>query len=146
MVSNCIRYLSLVVMLCLSTAGVSQEDWNSITVIGNSTGEKSISKKALIEVFRGQRNYWKSDESVLLVLPSDKHKGAKIASYTLYKMSISEMQKFWLALVFQGRANPPVFNMSNEDILQLVSETPGAIGILINFQGVVPNELLINID
>lgn len=147
MVSKIIRYvLVMMMMMSFSTVSFSQKDWSSITVIGNNTGENSMSQKALIEVFRGQKNYWKSNESVLLILPSDKHQGAKIASATLYNMSISEMQKFWLALVFQGRSNPPVFELTNEDILQIVLATPGAIGVLINYQGSIPPELLIKIQ
>ena len=146
MASNMIKYLIVMVVMSISTISFSQKDWSSITVIGNNTGENSLSQKALIQVFRGQKNYWKSNESVLLVLPSDKHPGAKTAAATLYNMSISEMQKFWLAMVFQGRSNPPVFEFTNENILRIVSSTPGAIGILINYQGQIPPELLIKIQ
>lgn len=146
MASKVIRYVVVMVAMSICTIGFSQKDWTAITVVGNNTGESSLSQKALIEVFRGQKNYWKSNESVLLVLPSDRHPGAKVASATLYNMSISEMQKLWLALVFQGRTNPPVFELSNEDILKIVSETPGAIGILINYQGQISPELLIKIQ
>lgn len=141
-----IRYVLVMVLISFSTVGFSQKDWSAITVIGNNTGESSMSQKELIEVFRGQKNYWESNESVLLILPSDKHQGAKLASTTLYNMTIAEMQKFWLAMVFQGRSNPPVFELSNEGILQLVSTTPGAIGILVNYQASIPPELLIKIQ
>lgn len=146
MASNIIKYLIVMLVVSVSTHSFGQKEWDSIKVIGNNTGEKSMSQKSLIEVFRGQKNYWETNEGVLLILPSDKHPGAGIASAILYDMSISEMQKFWLAMVFQGRTNPPVFELNNADILKIVSETPGAIGILINYQGQIPPELLINIQ
>ncbi len=145
MVFNWIRVLCVLVASCVGSALLGQEEWDSITVIGNTLGEEQISKKELVDIFRGQKKYWKNNESVLLVIPSEKHDGALVAAEALYKMSVAEMQKFWLATVFQGRTNPPVFERTNEDILQLVIETPGAIGILINFQGQIPESLLIKI-
>lgn len=135
----------LILMLAIKTTW-GQSSSASIVIIGNNTGEQTLSDKELVQIFRGQKNYWKTNESILLVLPSDKHKEAEIVSEYLYDMNIGEMQKYWLALVFQGRAKPPVFERSNEDIFQLVKSTPGAIGILVNFQGSIPEELLINIQ
>jgi hypothetical protein len=40
------------------------------------------------------------------------------------------MQRFWLALVFQGRAAPPIFVDSVEEMVSYVRRTPGAIALV----------------
>jgi hypothetical protein len=40
------------------------------------------------------------------------------------------MQRFWLALVFQGRAAPPIFVDSAEEMVSYVRRTPGAIALV----------------
>lgn len=40
------------------------------------------------------------------------------------------MNKFWLALVFQGKASAPVFFTSKSDLEEYVTLTSGAIGII----------------
>jgi hypothetical protein len=48
----------------------------------------------------------------------------------LFKSSPGGMQRFWLALVFQGRAAPPIFVDSVEEMVSYVRRTPGAIALV----------------
>jgi len=54
----------------------------------------------------------------------------KSTSKILYGMSGDELNKFWLALVFQGKAPAPNFFNSAAELENFVAQNPGAIGIL----------------
>jgi hypothetical protein len=54
---------------------------------------------------------------------------------TVFGKDMKYVKKYWLNLVFQGRANAPVYLDSNEEILNYVKKHPGAIGVLINYKG-----------
>ena len=54
----------------------------------------------------------------------------KNTSKKIYGMSSDELNKFWLALVFQGKAQAPSFFNSAADLENFVAQNPGAIGIL----------------
>jgi hypothetical protein len=40
------------------------------------------------------------------------------------------MQKYWLSLVFQGRADPPMFFGSDEETIKFVTNNKGSIGFI----------------
>jgi hypothetical protein len=44
-------------------------------------------------------------------------------------MSANELNKYFLALVFQGKVKAPVFFTSEQELEDYVSRTPGAIGV-----------------
>jgi len=45
-------------------------------------------------------------------------------------MDGNDVKKFWLAKVFQGKADAPVFFNSEAELKAFVSENEGAIGIV----------------
>ena len=48
----------------------------------------------------------------------------------LRQMTEDELKKYWLALVFQGKAEAPAFFNTVSELQSFVSENPGAIGII----------------
>jgi ABC-type phosphate transport system substrate-binding protein len=99
-------------------------------LIGNQTGLTSINRKQMNGIFRGTQSIWKSKEQVIVVMPSSKADFAEQFAASVLQMSHSALQKFWLALVFQGRANAPVFLNSSSEIIEYVKKNPGAIAVV----------------
>jgi hypothetical protein len=64
------------------------------------------------------------------VLPSQKNESAALTAKVFYGTTVKGMQKFWLSLVFQGRANPPIFLDTDEEIIIYVQKNPGSIGVI----------------
>jgi hypothetical protein len=60
-------------------------------------------------------------------------------------MSRQAMQRYWLGLVFQGRASAPVFVDSAAEVLSYVQEHPGAIGMVPMGSKGVPDAMLIKV-
>jgi len=48
----------------------------------------------------------------------------------VYKTSVSGMQKFWVSLVFQGRANAPHSFDNDEETIKFIQKNKGAIGFI----------------
>lgn len=99
-------------------------------VIANDIGKKSVTNEELIQIFKGKYNLWPNNEQVVIVLPSSKHESVETISKHLYNSTKEAMMKYWLSLVFQGRANPPVFLESDAGIISYIESNPGAIGII----------------
>jgi ABC-type phosphate transport system substrate-binding protein len=123
----------IVVMLILSFQLLGQADWKKITVVGNDIGTENLPKAQISAIFKGNRSRWQNDESVIVVMPSSKHAGCEIMAVTVFGRDMKYVKKYWLNLVFQGRANAPVYLDSNDEILNYVKKHPGAIGILVNY-------------
>lgn len=118
---------------------------NGYVVIANDIGKKSVSSAELIQIFKGKYNLWHNNEQVVIVLPSSRHESADVISRYIYNSSKEAMMKYWLSLVFQGRANPPVFLENDASIISYIESNPGAIGI-IKIQNQIPKQIIKVID
>ena len=105
-------------------------DMNSVVIIGNTIGTVSMKKSALINAFKGRVDSWSNNVTVKVVLPSQKNESAALIAKLFYGTTVKGMQKYWLSLVFQGRANPPVFLDTDEEIIKYVQKNPGSIGVI----------------
>lgn len=123
--------------------GFAQDDWKQITIVGNSLGIDTLSKKEVREVFSGYQERWRNDNAVIVVIPSSKHIGSVKMCKTIFNKTPDSYKRYWFSLVFQGRASPPIYLDSNAQILNYVRNNAGAIGILVDHQGDIGNPLTI---
>lgn len=114
---------------------LGQDDWNKLTVIGNSTGESELSKQQLKDVFLGNLENWSTGNSVVVVLPSSDYLNADEITSVVVDKNLNSLRRYWLGLVFQGRVNPPIYQSTNEKIINYIKKVPGSIGILLNYDG-----------
>lgn len=115
-------------------------------VIGNQTGFESISEKQLRLFMRGELQRWKggSDLSVTVVLPSTKlPEAVPISEFLVSSARPASLQKYWLGLVFEGRAKAPIFGQTQDQILKEVMERPGSIAIVFGID--VPKSYVIQV-
>lgn len=123
----------------------AQQARAELTVIGNATGLTALDRDDLRAIFRGERSVWETGNSVIIVLPSTRSPDLDAFASQVLGMSRSAMQRFWLSLVFQGRASPPVSFDSAEEIVQFVRRTPGAIAVIPAGAGDPPRNLVIRL-
>jgi hypothetical protein len=102
-----------------------------LTVISNQVGAPATMKEAeLRSIFLGEKQRWRNGKKILIALMKTNTPAGKNVCEKIYDMSGEEVKKFWLALVFQGKADAPVFFSTVSDLQSFVSENPGAIGII----------------
>jgi len=80
----------------------------------------------------GEQQRWKSGAKITIALLKTNTPAGKLTSQKIYGMSSDELNKFWLALVFQGKAQAPNFFSSANELENFVAQNPGAIGIVDN--------------
>lgn len=136
----------LFILLAWSWEGLAQQtNLGQLEFAANVKGVESLTSKEVVQIFRNGRSLWASGEKVVIVLPSNKSDMAESVAKNLYGGSVTAMQKFWLALVFQGRANPPVFLQTEEEIVSYIAKNPGAIGVLPKGNAIIPESILLTI-
>jgi hypothetical protein len=132
-----ITSLCVVALLLLSAANAGAQASN-LTVISNQKGSpESMKFSELKSIFMGEQQRWRSGIKVTIALMKANTLAGKNTSKKVYGMSGDELNKFWLALVFQGKAQAPSFFNSAAELENFVAQNPGAIGIL---DQVDPNE------
>ena len=78
----------------------------------------------------GEQQRWRSGTKITIALMKTNTPAGKNTSQKIYGMTGDELNKFWLALVFQGKAQAPNFFNSAADLENFVAQNPGAIGIV----------------
>jgi len=122
--------LCLVVCLLFSGSEITAQV-STLTVISNQNGSPSSLKfSELKSIFMGEQQRWKSGTKIIIALMKTTTPVGKNTSQKIYGMSSDELNKFWLALVFQGKAQAPNFFNSAKELENFVAQNPGAIGIL----------------
>jgi len=128
------RNISIIFFLLVLTlpAFCQAQTRTPYALVHNGSGLPSpLPLKEAVKIYQAKYTRWpRTEEQVIIVLPSSKHPGAAALSKLLYKGSFRDLQKFWLSLVFQGRFSPPVFLDSDQDIIQYVLQNKGAVGIV----------------
>lgn len=117
-----------------------------LTIIANDKGApEKLPYSELKAIFRGEKPRWNDGSKVLIALMKPRTEIGKITARKIYNMSSNELNKYWLALVFQGRTSPPKFFSYEEDLKKYVLETEGAIGIM-NYSEQLPKSNIVYID
>ena len=127
------------------TTYLSAQAEERLIIIGNKTGLTELTLKDARDIFKGKMAFWKNKEEVIVVLPSPKSNDAEFVAKDIFQTSVTGMQKHWLAIVFQGRANPPVFVQSTREAIDYVNKNPGAIAALHCKISEVPASIIINL-
>ena len=101
-----------------------------LNIIGNTQsvpGEMNIDQ--LRTILKGEKMRWDDGVSVKIALMKT---NTSIGAYTcerIYNMSANELNKYFLAQVFQGKVKAPTFFTSKNELEEYVARTPGAIGV-----------------
>jgi hypothetical protein len=124
-----IHFSLLIVLTFPGLKTIAQE--NSLTIISNIKGAPSEMKmNQLRSVLKGEKEWWNDGTKIVIALMKSNTPVGNITSRKVYNMSSDELNKFWLALVFQGKARPPSFFNSLNELQQFIAQTPGAIGVI----------------
>jgi ABC-type phosphate transport system substrate-binding protein len=126
---------------------ISQFSWSqNVVYFGNEVGMTSMTNAKIQRVFTGKETLWKNGKTVVICLPGTKSAKAQEVYTKVYNKSVKEVQKFWLSLVFQGRAKSPVFFDSEQEMVDYVKRTPGAIGVFTaDKKSLIPSGQLITV-
>jgi hypothetical protein len=122
--------LSLLVGILLSTSAIAQ---NGLTIIGSiESVPEEMDMSQLQSVLKGEQMRWADGTKVKIALMKTNTAIGTLTSEQVYKMSGNDLNKYFLALVFQGKVKAPVFFSSESELEAYVAQTPGAIGVLQN--------------
>ncbi|WP_445382072.1 hypothetical protein [Robiginitalea sp. IMCC43444] len=102
-----------------------------LVVIGNEQSvPDELTFNQLKSVLRGEKLRWDDGKRVVIALMKSNTPTGKEICERIYNMSPNELNKYFLALVFQGRLKAPTFFTSERELEAFVAETPGAIGVI----------------
>ena len=121
--------LMTIIILIFSFSVNAQE--KVLTVISNAKGAPDqMSMTELKSVLKGEKQRWSNAIPVAIALMKSSTEAGMSTSKKIFEMNADEFNKYWLALVFQGKVKAPYFFHSVSELETFVAETPGAIGVV----------------
>lgn len=121
---------SVLAGLLLGSSAIAQ---NSLTIIGSIESVPSeLDMSQLKAVLKGEQMRWQDGTKVKIALMKTNTPIGTNTSERIYEMTGNELNKYFLALVFQGKVKAPAFFNSESELEAYVAQTPGAIGVLQN--------------
>ena len=99
-------------------------------IVNGSISVDQMSLTTLKASFKGQKVRWGDRMKIRLALMKTSTTTGKLTAENVMGMTGSEMDKFYLTLVFQGKITAPKFFTSESDLSDYVSSTAGAMGIV----------------
>ena len=120
----------LLIVFIFMHLNVKSQD-NILVAVGHQASTPSAMKSSeLKSILLGETQRWKNGKRILIALMKTNTVIGQVTSSKIYDMSGDELNKFWLALVFQGKATAPTFFNSESELENFVAQNPGAIGIV----------------
>lgn len=130
--------------LVLLPSFVNAQD-TALNVIGNEKSvPQSMNMNQLKAVLRGEKLRWNDGAKVSLALMKTNTEVGTRTCEKLYNMTGNELNKYFLALVFQGKVKAPTFFNSIQELEAYVAQTPGAIGVVENTDKELLNFILVD--
>jgi ABC-type phosphate transport system substrate-binding protein len=125
----------------------AQAKYNDVAIIVNPSAPVSdLSLSDARKIFRGDKQYWRSDLPVVLLIRTPPSRERDIILKKLYDMTESEFKQYWIAKIFRAEATTgPKIVYSNSMAVDLVSVLPGAIAF-VAAKDVTPNLKVVKID
>lgn len=140
-------HLLLVVIGWTGSVRMSQAQtvpFDGFIVIANQVGSAWLTDDDALSALRGKKSVWANGKPVLVVFPNTRHEGSKTIARQLFSTDPLGMHRYWLSLVFQGRANAPVFVEDWDAVVRKVREVEGAIAVVPRGTA-VPEAMLISL-
>lgn len=138
--------LALLAGIFFSAPLSAQTVWGELIIVGNKTGQSQLKAQEARNIFRAKTTTWPNRLSVSIALPSPQSATAEPVARLIYGTKLAAVQKFWLLQVFQGRANPPNFFDTDQELIQFLQKTPGAIGAISSSTAIPPTLTIIPIQ
>lgn len=129
-----LRWTILGVLLCsglISWAPQFKSNYEDLVIIAHSGVQLyGLESKQFERIIFAEESSWPDGKKVHIgLMKTSQELGSKVADQ-VFEMSTREFDKYWLALVFEGRGQAPEFFTSEADLVRYVSRQEGAVGIV----------------
>jgi ABC-type phosphate transport system substrate-binding protein len=122
----------LLIAIILVTAAAPSALCAEVAVIAHpSVPVEAITRAQLLDLYTGDVKEWDNGEPIILIDLKPKT-DVKQTFYDYLGKSASRMKSIWMKNMLTGEGKPPESMGSQQDLLQKVASTPGAIGYVDN--------------
>jgi len=118
----------LLLFVCLSCSQANAD--SSAVIVNSSVVQDTLSLKELRSIFTMKQRLWPSGERVSVYVFSNQNAIHKNFCRNKLNVFARQLESVWYRLVYSGTGERPVQVVSEQEMIEKVSQTPGAIGYI----------------
>ncbi len=100
----------------------------SVAMIAHpGTDVDTLTQRQILDLYTLEKNKWE-DGSLVYLLEQKNETEAKLVFYDYIRKKPRDLKKIWMRAVLSGEGRTPKVVRSQEEVVQSVSEMPGALG------------------
>ena len=97
---------ALIALLLLLVGGFARADVYAL-VVNKENPLTSISKAAVLRIFKADTQHWEGGDPITLYLPKSQTKEKGFLLREVYQMTDEELKRYWTELVYRNKINEP---------------------------------------
>jgi ABC-type phosphate transport system substrate-binding protein len=97
-------------------------------VVNTSVERKYISVEQIRRIFSMRQTTWSNDQAITVYVLSNQHQTHQVFSTKVLGMFPYQLDRIWNKLVYSGLGEEPIKVQTEQEMLDRVSQNPGAIG------------------
>ncbi len=126
-------YFAIIGMACLLPASVVCAD---IFIIGNkNVANYELSAKEIREIFLGKQKRWSDNKEIKVVLLDKSEVHKEFIEKHIHRSS-NQFKNWWFNRVYTGKDRFPEAFDTEEDLMEYVSKTDGAVGYVSSIKSI----------
>ncbi len=102
-----------------------------LVIVNKSVPVDHLEDKTVSEIYKAEKSKWSNDDKITVTM----HKKG-LAHETFVKKIVGTTNKsllrIWRKVIFTGMGNPPKIYVNQEEVVEFVTHTKGAIGYISN--------------
>jgi len=140
------RFVVAVIALLCAGRSFAQSGQDVAVIVNPKNNVDNLSMAELAKIFRGERQYWRTDLPVLLLLRAPGSYEREVALRSIFRMTESQYKQYWISRIMRADAtSPPAELYSSGMTKEGVSSISGAIAC-INPSDVRPGVKVVRIN
>ncbi len=125
------RFAVAAVALLCAGRSFAQSGQDIAVIVNPKNNVDNLSMAELVKIFRGERQYWRSNLPVLVLLRTSGSYEREVVLRNIFRMNESQYKQYWVSKIMRAEAtSPPTELYSSGMTKEGVTSIPGSIGCI----------------
>ncbi|MEW9798049.1 hypothetical protein [Alteromonas sp. CYL-A6] len=115
-------------VLLMPAVSVAQTDDNIVVIVNPTVSATTLSQTDIRQIFTGHRQFWDDGSKIEVFVLENSRDIHKAFCRERMKMFPYQLERLWNQVTYSGQGEPPVRLSTQQELINAVQHTPGAIG------------------
>ena len=121
---------TLPLVLLLALAGSASAQSNVTVIVSPDVELTAVSRAEIARIYLGKKTFWDSGARITPSLPDEKSPLSESFLEESVRTTVRQYRAYWKRRLFSGQGTAPKTFASSRQVVDYVTNNPGAIGVI----------------